>query len=112
MVTHNDQLAQASPESAVPWPVGDDEAPVFVDQSGRRAHRVRVVGAAMTGLCALWLAGLVIGAAGFSGFPVGRASLGGLATLVRSRVARATTAQLEARELASGPSVTARARVS
>ena len=86
----------APPESALPWLIGGHEAPVFVDHSGRRARGVRVVGAAMAALCALWLVGLLLGMAGFSGFPAGRLPIGGLPALARAGLAR-----VELREPAS-----------
>ena len=95
------QRAPARPEPELPLLSGH-EVPVFVDHSGRRARRVRVAGALLAGLCALWLAGLVMGMAGFSGFPVVRSPIGGLAALARAGIARA-----EARELA-GTSVAGR----
>lgn len=75
------------------WLSGLD-SPVFVDHSGRRARGLRAAGGVLAAVCAFWLAGLVVGMAGFSGFRAGR-----LAT----RAVRAPTgaaAQAEARELA------------
>ncbi len=66
---------------------GGHEPSVFVDHSGRRAHGVRAVGAVMAALCALWLAGLVMGMAGFSGFPAGHLPIGGLSSLARAELA-------------------------
>jgi hypothetical protein len=67
---------------------GGHEPPVFVDHSGRRAHGVRAVGAVMAGLCALWLAGLVMGMAGFSGFSAAHLPIvGGLSSLARADLA-------------------------
>ena len=72
---------------------------MFVDHSGRRARRVRIVGVAVAGLCALWLAGLVVGSAGFSDFPAARPPIRALPALARVAVARGTGRTVEAREL-------------
>jgi hypothetical protein len=51
------------------WLTSGQDAPVFVDHSGRRARGVRLGGLAAAGVCAFWLAGLTVGMAGFSAFP-------------------------------------------
>jgi hypothetical protein len=78
---------------AAPWLSGPD-TPVFVDHSGRRARGLRAAGVVLAAVCAFWLAGLVVGMAGFSGFRAGR-----LATHALRAPTRAG-AQPEARELA------------
>jgi hypothetical protein len=42
---------------------------VFVDESGRRAHRVHLAGVAMAAVCACWLGMLVFGMSGFTALP-------------------------------------------
>jgi hypothetical protein len=59
----------ARPEPPAAWWTSGQDAQVFVANSGRRAHGVRVAGVAAAGVCAFWLAGLAVGMAGFSGFP-------------------------------------------
>jgi hypothetical protein len=56
------------PESPAAWWTSGRDAQVFVDDSGRRARGMRVAGVAAAVLCALWLVGLAVGMAGFSGF--------------------------------------------
>jgi hypothetical protein len=56
------------PESPAAWWTSGRDAQVFVDDSGRRARRMRVAGIAAAALCAFWLVGLTVGMAGFSGF--------------------------------------------
>jgi hypothetical protein len=64
------QASQAArPEPPAAWWTSGRDAQVFVANSGRRAHGVRVAGVAAAGVCAFWLAGLAVGMAGFSGFP-------------------------------------------
>lgn len=86
-------------DRSVGWRIADQEAQVFVDHSGRRARRVRIVGAAMAGLCALWLTGLVIGVAGFTGFPAVRSPFRLLPSLARIDTTHAAARRVEAREL-------------
>jgi hypothetical protein len=47
---------------------GAHEAQIFVDDSGRRARRVRMAGLALVATCACWLGALTVGMAGFTGF--------------------------------------------
>jgi hypothetical protein len=44
------------------------ETQIFVDDSGRRARRVRMAGLALVTTCACWLGALTVGMAGFTGF--------------------------------------------
>jgi hypothetical protein len=89
------------PERTLACRIADNEALVFVDHSGRRARWVRLVGAGMAGLCALWLTGLVIGMAGFANFPSVRSPIRLLPALGRVDATRATARRMEARELVS-----------
>jgi len=89
---------QSHAERAPRLLVGRHETVVFVDRSGRRARGVRIIGAAMVAACALWLAGLVMGVAGFSRFPVAKSPVGDLAALARVRIAHTTASREEARE--------------
>jgi hypothetical protein len=57
-----------SPAPAAAWGHGAHEIQVFVDDSGRRARRVRVAGLAVVTTCACWLGALTVGMAGFAGF--------------------------------------------
>jgi hypothetical protein len=50
---------------------GAHELQVFVDDSGRRARRVRLAGLAVVTTCACWLGALTVGIAGFAGFAPG-----------------------------------------
>jgi hypothetical protein len=50
---------------------GARELQVFVDDSGRRARRVRLAGLAVVTTCACWLGALTVGIAGFAGFAPG-----------------------------------------
>jgi hypothetical protein len=101
MDTSDKQPVSVRSDAPVTWRITDHEAQVFVDHSGRRARAVRIVGAAMAGLCAVWLAGLVIGMAGFSGFPAGRSPIRVLPTLARVGTVPGATRRVQARELAS-----------
>ncbi len=83
---------------AVRCRIGDPEAPVFVDHSGRRARGVSIVGAGIAGLCAMWLAGLLIGVAGFSDLPAGRSAIGSLPALTRMGIAQGPARRAEVRE--------------
>ena len=47
---------------------GAHEAQIFVDDSGRRARRVRMAGLGLVVACACWLGALTVGMAGFTGF--------------------------------------------
>jgi hypothetical protein len=58
-----------APESPAAWLTSGHEAQVFVDDSGRRARRVRLAGFALACACAFWLAALTLGMVGFAGFP-------------------------------------------
>jgi hypothetical protein len=69
MDARSDQRVSTRSAAAARWQTVANESPVFVDDSGRRARGVRLVGLAVAGLCALWLVGLSVGMAGFSGFP-------------------------------------------
>jgi hypothetical protein len=63
-------LPAAEPlEGPAAWRTSGHEAQVFVDDSGRRARRVRLAGFALAGACAFWLAALTLGVVGFAGFP-------------------------------------------
>ena len=44
------------------------ETQIFVDDSGRRARRVRMAGLALVATCTCWLGALTGGIAGFAGF--------------------------------------------
>jgi hypothetical protein len=56
------------PAPAAAWGYGEDEIQIFVDDSGRRARRVRLAGLAVVASCVCWLGALTIGMAGFAGF--------------------------------------------
>jgi len=51
------------------WGTSGYDAPVFVDDSGRRAHGVRLAGAVVAMLCACWLATLVFGMSDLTSLP-------------------------------------------
>jgi len=51
------------------WNISGHDAPVFVDDSGRRAHGVQLAGAVIAMLCACWLATLVFGMSGLTSLP-------------------------------------------
>lgn len=58
-------------EAATATPLGDgQDDQVFVDDSGRRARGVRILSVVAALLCTFWLSGLIVGMAGFSGFPI------------------------------------------
>jgi hypothetical protein len=79
------------PESPAAWWTSGRDAQVFVDDSGRRARRMRVAGVAVAALCAFWLVGLTVGMAGFSGF-----SSIGLHALARAGLKRPATLRADA----------------
>jgi hypothetical protein len=79
------------PESPAAWWTSGRDAQVFVDDSGRRARRMRVAGVAAAALCAFWLVGLAVGMAGFSGF-----SSIGLHALARAGLKRPPTLRADA----------------
>ncbi|HXW58756.1 MAG TPA: hypothetical protein VEJ23_04675 [Solirubrobacteraceae bacterium] len=83
--------------AAKPWHADEQERPVFVDDSGRRARAVYGAGVVMLALFATWLGCLVIGMFGATGFSVPR-----ITAVVRTRAARG--------ELASAQVVTAGSR--
>jgi hypothetical protein len=101
MDTVSNHGVYVQPERPLAWRIADYEAQVFVDHSGRRARAVRILGAAMAGMCALWLAGLVIGMAGFSGFPSVPSPVRLLPALARVGTVPGATRRVQARELAS-----------
>lgn len=57
------------PEHAQVWTATGLERQVFLDRTGRRRRAVATTAALAAVLCALWLAGLVTGALGFSSLP-------------------------------------------
>jgi len=112
METAGNDGVYVQPEQTLAWWIADQEAPVFVDHSGHRARWVRLAGAAMAGLCALWLTGLVIGAAGFANFPsmpspvrllpaLARVDATRVTALTHIDATRAAARRIEARELLS-----------
>ena|ERR1700677_3347680 len=106
MATAGNHDVYVQPEDRLAWRIAAQEAPVFVDDSGRRARWVRLAGAAMAGLCALWLTGLVIGTAGFANFPSVPSPVRLLPAL-----ARVGPTRLTALDRVDGTRVTALARV-
>ena len=91
----------ARPELPVTWRTVSAETPVFVDESGRRAHAVRGAAVAVAVLCALWLGGLVVGVTGFASFPAARPLIAGLPAGSRTPGASTEARLPGARELAS-----------
>lgn len=55
--------------AVVAWNTSGHDAPVFVDDTGRRAHGVHLAGVAIAMLCACWLATLVFGMSGLTSLP-------------------------------------------
>jgi hypothetical protein len=87
-----EQARQAQrPESPAAWWTSGRDAQVFVDDTGRRARRMRIAGIAAAALCAFWLVGLTVGMAGFSGF-----SSIGLHALARAGLKRPPTLRADA----------------
>jgi hypothetical protein len=75
-----------SPPPLVPaagWGQAEHEVQVFVDDSGRRARRVRGAGLAVVATWSFWFVGLMGGMVGFGGFP---AATTGLAPTAAHRV--------------------------
>jgi hypothetical protein len=87
-----DQRVSALLEAA-PSRLGGDEALVFVDDSGRRARGVHLIGALVVALCMLWLMGVVSGMVG-SGFPGARLQVLQLHAAQRVHPTRGETREL------------------
>ncbi len=87
-------------EPSVTWRTVVHETPVFVDESGRRAHAVRAVAVTVAVLCSLWLGALVVGVSGFASFPSVRPLVAGLPVVARTTMIHARVGQFGARELA------------
>jgi hypothetical protein len=69
MDSQGDQRMDACRPSVAAWNIRGHDAPVFVDDTGRRAHGVHVAGAAIALMCACWLATLVFGMSGLTSLP-------------------------------------------
>jgi hypothetical protein len=74
MNKHRDELVSMRRPVVAAWGTSGHDAPVFVDDSGRRAHGVRLAGATIAMLCACWLATLVFGMSGLTSLPGPRES--------------------------------------
>jgi len=74
MNTHSNQSAGTRRPDVAAWSTSGHDAPVFVDDTGRRAHAVHLAGVAIALLCACWLATLVLGMSGVTSLPSARAS--------------------------------------
>jgi hypothetical protein len=57
------------PSVAEPWHMAGREAPVFLDEHGRRHRLLRPLAVVVVTLAASWLVALVLGASGFAGLP-------------------------------------------
>jgi hypothetical protein len=88
------------------WTATGLERQVFLDRAGRRRRLGAAGGAIAALLCALWLAGLVIGALGFSSLPALRAE-GALARLQNTNL-QSRLAELEDRPRRHEPTATDR----
>lgn len=62
-ISTRDEQTGATPS---PWDAAGRERPVFLDERGRRLRFLRPVGVLAVVLTAGWLAGLVLGATGFT----------------------------------------------
>jgi len=69
MNSQGDQRKEACRPAVAAWNISGHDAPVFVDDSGRRAHGVHLAGATIAMLCACWLAALVFGMSGLKSLP-------------------------------------------
>jgi hypothetical protein len=63
------EMGRCAEAEADRWTATGHERPVFLDERGRRRRWVLVGGALAGVLAALWLAGLLVGAVGFSRLP-------------------------------------------
>jgi hypothetical protein len=70
MNSQGDQRMDACRPVVAAWNISGHDAPVFVDDSGRRAHGVHFAGVAIALVCACWLAMLVFGMSGLTSLPV------------------------------------------
>jgi hypothetical protein len=69
MDIQGDQRRDACRPAVAAWNLSGHDAPVFVDDSGRRAHGVHLAGVTIALVCACWLATLVFGMSGLSSLP-------------------------------------------
>ncbi len=69
MNSQGDQRKDACRPVVAAWNISGHDAPVFVDDSGRRAHGVHLAGVTIALLCACWLAALVFGMSGLKSLP-------------------------------------------
>jgi hypothetical protein len=88
MDVRHDQPVFERVGAAPAWRTDGHEPSVFVDDSGRRARSVHAAGLVLASLCALWLAGLVIGVSGFSAFSIVRLHTSSRARATHTRVVR------------------------
>jgi hypothetical protein len=90
MNTHYQQRLSTTRPAVAAWSTSGHDAPVFVDDSGRRAHGVHLAGFAIAMLCACWLATLVLGVSGVTSLPGAHAS-----TFARALPTRAGVLDIE-----------------
>jgi hypothetical protein len=69
MNSEGDQRMDACRPVVAAWNISGHDAPVFVDDSGRRAHGVHLAGVTIAIVCASWLAMLVFGLSGLRSLP-------------------------------------------
>jgi hypothetical protein len=69
MNSQGDQRKDACRVAVAAWNISGHDAPVFVDDTGRRKHGVHLAGATIAMLCACWLAALVFGMSGLKSLP-------------------------------------------
>jgi len=69
MNSQGEQRKDACRPVVAAWNISGHDAPVFVDDTGRRAHGVHLAGVTIAMLCACWLATLVFGISGLTSLP-------------------------------------------
>jgi hypothetical protein len=82
MNSQGDQRKDACRPNVAAWNTSGHDAPVFVDDTGRRAHGVHVAGMAIALMCASWLATLVFGMSGLTSLPASTAPASASARLI------------------------------